>query len=223
MKLVSPLRDAPHRGVTRRTAAPRYAIQRRFFERIQMTELEIKKFEMSPATSHLIKFLLETSKSDNPHRPIAFAELSERAHVEIKKHPSLLRTALDRLQADHGLVFRSDRAVGIHLAVASEIVEMHGDGNRSIYRKARRIQKRSSTVKIDDLSNPEKLKHLANMAITGMAAQAAQPISLKRMEASLAKQSFRTIEASEFVRLAGLKEIELAESGSPAGSPNERK
>lgn len=169
-----------------------------------MTTETTSRFKQSAATGLLIAFLAKVSD----YTPVTYKQLSEVAHIDVQHQGRhYLDRARIRVQRDHNKVFLVIPDLGLKLATDAEISAMGGGALRHIHRTARKTREKMTISKLENLSNNQRLAHLASDALLGLQEQATRGIVQKRIEAEFEKSTPKSIEADVLLKLAGVKHI----------------
>lgn len=162
-----------------------------------------KRFERSAAANLLIKCLADIAD----YAVRTYRELSHVAHEDVQKNPGVLATARRYVEKHHKKVFVTVKGVGLKLATDLEISDTGPKATQSIHRKAHRTRETMTVANLDNLTNEQKLAHMSNDAILGLAEHASRAVVQRRLEAEIAKTGKKILEAEELWKIGGLKQI----------------
>jgi hypothetical protein len=128
------------------------------------------------------KLLADMMKETAEGATVPRSAISECAGRDIQASPYALNKAREILRKEHRVIFKAVHGIGF-MRVANEDIPDLGDSYRSKIRKtARRATKVLTTVDYDKLSNEQRTKHNASLAVFGAISEVGQNKSLASVE-----------------------------------------
>lgn len=165
----------------------------------------LKRFQQSENTALLIAFL---SKVDE-FRVITYQELSQAAHREVqKKNRGVLNSARRHCWRKLNKYFMVVTDIGIKLATDEEISSIGGTTIRHVHSVTRVARQKMTLTNLDNLTNRQRMEHMAADAILGLHEQSSRAIVAKRIEADIERTGVKLLDAESLIKAGNVRIVD---------------